>query len=79
MYVLHALGALISRLDTDGLGDALEEEREAILAAVRGYAKRKLATTAEQDARIEGCTDLATLHRWQEEAVVAESAADALA
>ena len=40
----HALGVLISRLDTDGLGDGFEEDREDILAAVRHYAKRKLAT-----------------------------------
>src|ERR1700745_1530165 len=41
----HKLGVLISRLDTDSLGDGLEEDREDILAAVRGYAKRKLATS----------------------------------
>ena len=41
----HALGVLISRLDTDGLGDGFEEDREDILAAVRDYAKRKLATS----------------------------------
>jgi CDP-6-deoxy-D-xylo-4-hexulose-3-dehydrase len=45
ILVTHALGAVISRLDTDGLGDGLEEEREDILAAVRGYAKRKLAAS----------------------------------
>ncbi len=36
----------MSKLDTDGSGDGLEADREDILAAVRGYAKRKLATSA---------------------------------
>ena len=35
----------MSTLDTDALGDGLEEEREDILAAVRDYAKRKLAAS----------------------------------
>ncbi len=37
-------GALITRLDTNGLGNGLEEDRENILVAVRGYAERKLVT-----------------------------------
>ena len=36
----------MSTLDTDGSGDGLKADREDILAAVRGYAKRKLATSA---------------------------------
>ncbi|OBH34385.1 lipopolysaccharide biosynthesis protein RfbH [Mycobacterium sp. E342] len=43
---MDSRGDLISRLDTDGSGDrGLEEDRADILAAVRGYAKRKLATS----------------------------------
>jgi CDP-6-deoxy-D-xylo-4-hexulose-3-dehydrase len=44
-FHIRIKGALISRLDTDGLGDGLEEEREEILAAVRCYAKRKLSVS----------------------------------
>ncbi len=38
-------GVPITRLDTNGLGNGPEEDRENILAAVRGYAERKLTTS----------------------------------
>jgi hypothetical protein len=48
-------------------------------AALRGVlATRELSLSAEDEARIEACADLATLHRWHTQAIVASSAAKAL-
>ena len=44
----------------------------------RVLTRRKLATTAEDEARIDSCTDLATLERWLVEASTAADAAEAL-
>jgi hypothetical protein len=44
----------------------------------RVLAARKLAVSAEQDERIETCTDLATLERWVERAATAASTDEAL-
>jgi hypothetical protein len=57
------------------LGERLEEARAALREVL---AERGLATSTEQEARIEACTDLATLRRWLHKAVTAVSAADAL-
>jgi hypothetical protein len=44
----------------------------------RVLALRKLALNAQQEQEIDACTDLTTLRRWLDQAIFAESAADAL-
>lgn len=51
------------------------EERDTLL---RVLALRKLALTSEQERQIAACKDLATLRRWLDQAIFAESAAEAL-
>ena len=53
----------------------LEQARSALrrVLAVRG-----LTTNPDDEARIEGCTTLATLERWHDQALTAASAAEAL-
>jgi hypothetical protein len=51
---------------------------EARAALCRVLARRKLAATEEDEARIASCTDLATLERWHDQAIDAPSAAEAL-
>jgi hypothetical protein len=51
---------------------------EARAALRRVLARRQLAPSRDDDARIEACTDLATLERWLDLAVTAASASDAL-
>jgi len=51
---------------------------EARSALRRVLSHRKLALSAEEQARIEACSDLATLERWFEKAMDASSAAEAL-
>ena len=63
------------------LADTAEERGR--LKATRGalrrvLARRKLDLRPEDSARIDACTDLATLERWLDEAAVAESAEQAL-
>jgi len=41
-------------------------------------ALRRLALSAEEEARIAACGDLDTLRRWHDQAVVVASAAEAL-
>ena len=54
-------------------------QRKADRAALRRVlALRKLSLSAEQERRIGACTDLATLERWHDQAVFAESADEAL-
>lgn len=53
----------------------LAEARDALR---RVLALRKLAPNSDDEARIEACTDLATLHRWHDQAIDAPSAAEAL-
>lgn len=54
---------------------ALTNAREALR---RVLARRKLVVSAEHEARIAACANLATLGRWLDQAVDAESAAEAL-
>jgi hypothetical protein len=49
---------------------------EARSALRRVLARRKLAITAEDDARIEACSELGVLERWHDEAIVASSVAE---
>jgi hypothetical protein len=51
---------------------------EARSALRRVLARRKLALAAEDGARIDACTELATLERWHDQAIDAQSADDAL-
>jgi predicted transposase YdaD len=52
-----------------------EEERSALR---RVLALRKLGLSAQQEQQIDACADLATLRRWLDQAIFAESAAEAL-
>jgi hypothetical protein len=51
---------------------------EARSALRRVLARRKLALSAEEEARIDACNSLSTLERWLEQAVEAKSTAEAL-
>jgi hypothetical protein len=51
---------------------------EARAAVRRVLALRQLALSPDDDARIEVCTDLATLESWHDRAVTAVSVSDAL-
>ncbi|MFT3771140.1 MAG: hypothetical protein QM820_37470 [Minicystis sp.] len=53
----------------------IQEARSALRRVLRA---RKLALGAEDEARIDACTDLGALERWLEQAVVAASAPEAL-
>jgi hypothetical protein len=50
---------------------------EARAALRRVLVRRQLSPSKDDDARIEACTDLATLERWLDQAVTAASASDA--
>jgi hypothetical protein len=52
--------------------------REARWTLRRVLVLRGLATSAEDEARIDACTELATLHRWHGKAITAATAAEAL-
>ncbi len=51
---------------------------EARAALRRVLARRQLLESPDDDARIEACTDLATLERWLDQAITAVSASEAL-
>ena len=51
---------------------------QARVAVRRVLAARKLAPSPTDEARIDACTDLATLERWHEQALTAQSVAEAL-
>jgi len=53
----------------------LTEARDALR---RVLVHRQLTPSKDEDARIEACTDLATLKRWQDRAFIAVSVSDAL-
>ena len=52
---------------------------DARSALRRVLARRGLPLSAEEEARVEACASVVTLERWLDEAVVAPSAAEALA
>ena len=62
-----------------GLKKGLKQGRraEGRRSLRRVLALRKLALSAQQEKQIDACTDLATLHRWLDQAIFAESAAEA--
>jgi Trp operon repressor len=51
---------------------------EARSALRRVLARRKLALSADEEMRIDVCADLPTLERWHDQAVEAQSTAEAL-
>jgi hypothetical protein len=53
--------------------------REARMLLRRVLERRNLPLSAELEARVESCSDLATLRRWFDAAIGAASAAEALA
>jgi hypothetical protein len=68
--------ALVDEGRNEGLHEGhVVEAREALR---RVLAKRKLAPSGADEARIAACADIATLHRWLEQAIDAPSAAEAL-
>jgi hypothetical protein len=62
-------------LDEGVKAGQLGEARRLVL---RVLARRGLPVSAEQQARVEACSDLATLERWHDLAITAASADDAL-
>jgi hypothetical protein len=68
---------LMNKGITQGRLEGRLTEARAVLRRV--LARRHLAPSRDDDARIEACTDLATLERWLDLAVTAVSASDALA
>jgi hypothetical protein len=57
----------------------LEGRLTATRASLRRvFARRQLTPSKDEDARIEACTDLATLERWHDRAVTAVSVSDTL-
>jgi hypothetical protein len=52
---------------------------EARSALRRVLARRQLMPSRDDDARIEACTDLATLERWLDQAITAVTVSDAMA
>ncbi|HWO21617.1 MAG TPA: hypothetical protein VNO30_22765 [Kofleriaceae bacterium] len=54
------------------------ELKQARAALHRVLVHRQLTPSNDEDARIEACTDLATLERWNEQAFTAVSVSDAL-
>jgi hypothetical protein len=63
-----------------GRAEGLEKGRltEARAALRRVLTRRKLALRRADKARIDACSDLATLERWHDQAITARSAAEAL-
>ena len=64
----------------DVLKDDLDEGRLAEARALLGrlLVRRGLTPTADQQACVDACADLSTLHRWHDQAVTAVSVDEAL-
>jgi hypothetical protein len=62
-------------LERGRLEGQLTEARKALRRVLAG---RQLALSQTDDARIEDCTDLATLERWHDQAITARTAAEAM-
>ena len=75
---------IVEKLRDEGRNEGRKEGRnegqltQARAAVRRVLALRKLVPSRADEARIDACTDLATLERWHEQAIVAQSVADAL-
>ena len=72
---------IVEELIEKGHKKGHEEGRllQARAAVRRIVALRKLTLRPADEARIDACTDLATLDRWLEQATAAQSVAEALA
>jgi hypothetical protein len=60
----------------EGLREGLLKQARSSLRHV--LAGRRLALSPDDEARVDACTDLDTLQRWLDQAIVATSAADVL-
>jgi hypothetical protein len=65
----------VAGLEAGRVAGALAEARRAV---GRVLSRRGLPVSAEQQARLDGCEDLATLERWHDQAITAASATEAL-
>jgi len=79
----HILEALLDaspqtrqQLVEEGKEEGRLDEARAALRQV--LAVRQLTPSKDEDARIEACTDAATLERWHAQAIIAASVSDAL-
>lgn len=59
-----------------GIEEGMQVEERRSLRRV--LALRKIALSPQQESQIDACKDLETLRRWLDQAIFAESAADAL-
>ncbi|WP_437826555.1 hypothetical protein [Sorangium sp. So ce1153] len=68
-------------IEEEGIKRGQQQGRltEARASLRRVLARRGLALSAALEAQIDGCSELATLQRWLDQAVTAASAGDALA
>jgi hypothetical protein len=83
--VAHSCGTACSAqpADPDLLAKTERLRQEGQLTATRAslrrvLAGRQLTPSKDDDARIDACTDLATLERWLDRAIHATSVSDAL-
>jgi hypothetical protein len=67
-------------IDKGRVEGRVEGQLAALRAALRRVlVRRQLAPSNDDDARIDACTDLATLERWLDQAIAAASISDVLA
>jgi hypothetical protein len=80
-HILEVLMKVDPQMQQRLIDKSLLEGRltEARAALRRVLARRQLTLGQDDDARIEACTDLATLEGWLDRAVTAASVSDALA
>ncbi|TMQ21576.1 MAG: hypothetical protein E6J90_14065 [Deltaproteobacteria bacterium] len=79
-HILRALLEQSPETKQELIDEGIEKGRlsEARAALRRVLARRQLAPSKDDDARIEACTDLAVLERWLDSAVTAVSVSDVL-
>jgi len=74
----YDLGKAKGEAEGEAKGEAKGRLTEARAALRRVLGHRQLTPSNDEDARIEACTDLATLERWNDQAFTAVSVTDAL-
>ena len=74
----YDLGKAKGEAEGEAKGEARGRLTEARAALRRVLVHRQLTPSNDEDARIEACTDLATLERWNDQAFTAVSVTDAL-
>ena len=72
----HLKQRLIERSVEEGRLEGKLAEARVLLCQV--LARRQLVLSPDDEARVEACTDLATLERWLDQAVTAASSSEAL-